>query len=150
MRVVLQRVAAAGVTIAGEPIAAIGNGMLILLGVGPEDTVDDVAWMAGKIARLRIFSDENGRMNLAVTQVGGACLVVSQFTLFAATATGNRPSFTAAAAPAVAIPLYEEFCRQLTHLVGRPVATGRFGADMRVTLVNDGPVTISIDSRRRE
>ena len=150
MRVVLQRVAAAAVAIDGEQTAAIGPGLLILLGVAPEDTSDDAAWMAGKIARLRIFSDDAGRMNRAVTEVGGACLVVSQFTLFAATATGNRPSFTAAAAPAVAIPRYEEFCRQLTQLVGRPVATGRFGADMRVSLVNDGPVTICIDSRRRE
>ena len=125
MRVVLQRVSAAAVSIAGEQTAAIGPGLLILLGVAPEDTVGDVGWLAGKIARLRIFSDAAGRMNLAVTDVGGGCLVVSQFTVFAATATGNRPSFTAAAAPTVAIPLYEEFCRQLAQLIGQPVATGR-------------------------
>jgi D-aminoacyl-tRNA deacylase len=150
MRVVLQRVASAAVTIAGEQVGAIGPGLLIFLGVAPDDTCDDVAWLAGKIARLRIFVDESGRMNRSVTDVAGGCLVVSQFTLFATTATGNRPSFTSAAAPQCAIPLYEGLCQELTALIGRPVATGRFGADMQVALVNDGPVTIAIDSQRRE
>jgi D-tyrosyl-tRNA(Tyr) deacylase len=137
MRAVLQRVSSAAVTIAGQQVGGIDSGLLVLLGVGPSDTQDDVAWLAGKIARLRIFVDDAGRMNRSVMDIGGGCLVVSQFTLYAATATGNRPSFTQAAAPERAVPLYEAFCQQLSALLGRPVATGRFGADMQVSLVND-------------
>lgn len=150
MRAVLQRVSEASVTIGGTVRGAIGPGLLILIGVDPLDGPEDVAWMAGKIARMRIFPDEAGRMNRSVVETGGGCLVVSQFTLFAQTAAGNRPSFTAAAKPEIAVPLYAAFCARLATETGTPVATGEFGADMRVALVNDGPVTIGIDSRRRE
>ena len=149
MRAVLQRVSSASVMIAGESVGSIDRGLLILLGVAPEDGPDDVAWLAGKIARMRIFPDAAGKMNLAVSEIGGGCLVVSQFTLFAAVAAGNRPAFIAAAKPEVAIPLYESFLAQLAAASGVPVACGRFGADMQVALVNDGPVTIWIDSRQR-
>jgi D-aminoacyl-tRNA deacylase len=150
VRAVLQRVSSAAVAIADQQVGRIDSGLLVLVGVGPSDTSDDVTWLAGKIARLRIFADDAGRMNRSVSDSGGGCLVVSQFTLYAATASGNRPSFTSAAAPAQAIPLYEAFCQQLSSMVGRPVATGRFGADMQVSLVNDGPVTICLDSRRAD
>jgi D-tyrosyl-tRNA(Tyr) deacylase len=149
MRALLQRVASAQVTIAGERVAEIGRGLLILLGVGPDDGPEDVVWLSGKIARMRIFPDSGGKMNLAVREVGGGCLVVSQFTLFADVATGNRPAFTGAARPEVAIPLYEDFLAQLATDTGSPVPCGRFGADMQVALVNDGPVTLLIDSRQR-
>ncbi len=150
MRAVVQRVSEASVRIAGEVRARIGPGLLILLGIEPADTAEDIAWLSGKIARLRIFSDPQGRMNLSVQDVGGEALVVSQFTLFASTRKGNRPSFTDAARPEVAIPLYEAFVRRLAADLGRPVATGEFGADMQVALVNDGPVTIWFDTQRRE
>ena len=150
MRAVLQRVSQASVAIAGEIRSAIGPGLLVLIGVDPADDAGDAAWLAGKIARLRIFPDDAGRMNRSVVEAGGGCLVVSQFTLFAQTAAGNRPSFTAAAKPELAVPLYQAFCARLAVETGAPVATGEFGVDMRVALVNDGPVTIWIDSRRRE
>ena len=150
MRAVIQRVSHASVTIEGTLKSAIQQGFLILLGVCDEDTPEDVDWLVRKIASLRVFDDENHVMNRSIQDLDGNALVVSQFTLYAATAVGNRPSFTLAAAPRLAAPLYEEFCRQLSTLVGQPVATGCFGADMQVTLVNDGPVTISLDSQRRE
>ena len=150
MRAVLQRVSEASVAIDGSIRGAIGPGLLILVGIDPADAPDDVVWLAGKVARMRIFPDDAGRMNRSVVEAGGGCLVVSQFTLFAQTATGNRPSFTAAAKPELAVAFYEAFCARLAVDTGAPVATGEFAADMRVSLVNDGPVTICIDSRRRE
>lgn len=150
MRVVLQRVSQARVTVAGEITGEIGRGLLVLLGVGPQDTADDAQWLAGKIVSLRIFEDDEGRMNRSVAEAGGGILVVSQFTLFASTRKGTRPSFNDAARPDLAIPLYEAFNRFTGLALGRPVATGRFGAAMEVALVNDGPVTIVIDSRTRE
>jgi D-tyrosyl-tRNA(Tyr) deacylase len=150
MRAVVQRVSRASVSIRGAVRAAIGPGLLILLGIEPADTGEDIVWLSGKLARLRIFSDAAGLMNCSVVDIGGEALVVSQFTLFASTKKGNRPSFTDAARPDVAIPLYEAFVRQLEADLGRPVATGEFGADMQVSLVNDGPVTIWFDTKRRE
>jgi len=150
MRAVVQRVSQASVRIGGAVRASIGPGLLILLGVEPADTAEDIAWLSGKLARLRIFSDEQGLMNRSVCDIGGEALVVSQFTLYASTKKGNRPSFTEAARPDVAIPLYEAFVRRLEADLGRPVATGEFGADMQVALVNDGPVTIWFDTKRRE
>jgi len=150
MRAVIQRVSTASVTITGNEHAAIGQGLMVLLGVGPDDNQDDVVWLAGKIARLRIFADETGKMNRSVADINGECLVVSQFTLFAATEKGNRPAFTGAASPTIAIPLYEAFVAALARDSNRPVKTGEFGADMQVSLTNDGPVTIVIDSQRRE
>lgn len=150
MRVVLQRVSSASVTIAGETVAAIKQGLLILLGVEDADTTEDTEWLTAKIAKLRIFNDAEGVMNLSVTDVEGEVIVVSQFTLHAATKKGNRPSYIKAARPEVAIPLYEAFVDQLGQLINKPVQTGRFGADMQVALVNDGPVTILIDSKNRE
>lgn len=149
MRAVVQRVARAGVHVAGESIAAIGPGLLILLGVGPDDGVEDIAWLAGKIARLRIFADDAGKMNRSVVEVGGGLIVVSQFTLYADTSRGNRPAFTASAPPQVAEPLYHAFVDRLAADTGLTVGTGRFGADMAVDLVNDGPVTIILDSGLR-
>jgi D-tyrosyl-tRNA(Tyr) deacylase len=150
MRAVIQRVARAGVAIGGVQRAAIGHGLLVLLAAEEADGEEDLAWLAGKVARLRIFADPAGKMNLALGEVAGEALVVSQFTLFASTVSGNRPSFLRAARPERAIPLYEGFVRRLTQELDRPVATGEFGADMQVSLVNDGPVTIVIDSRARE
>lgn len=150
MRAVVQRTASARVTVAGETKGSIGAGLLILLGVAHDDTPDDVAWLATKIATLRIFPDAEGRMNLSVRDAGGDVLVVSQFTLIASTRKGSRPSFHEAARPAVAVPLYEEFIRAISTHVGRAAHTGEFGADMDVALVNDGPVTLVIDSRLRE
>jgi D-tyrosyl-tRNA(Tyr) deacylase len=150
MRIVAQRVGEASVAVAGETIASIGRGLVLLAGVGPEDTQEDALWLAGKLARMRIFPDTEGKMNLSVADVGGEVLVISQFTLFAETAKGNRPSFTGAAAPALAVPLYEFLAASLAQELGRPVATGRFGAQMAVSLRNDGPVTIVMDSKRRE
>ncbi len=150
MRAVVQRVSRASVRIGGAVRAAIGPGLLVLLGVEAADTEEDVAWFSGKLARLRIFSDAQGLMNRSVQEVGGEILVVSQFTLFASTRKGNRPSFANAARPETAIPLYEAFVRRLEADSGRPVATGEFGADMQVELVNDGPVTIWFDTKRRE
>jgi len=150
MRAVIQRVARASVSIAGAEHAAIGPGLLVLLGVEQGDTETDVAWLSGKIARLRVFPDDLGRMNRSVSEAGGALLVVSQFTLLASTARGNRPSFTRSAPPEAAVPLYQALVRQLSAEAGRPVATGEFGAAMEVALVNAGPVTLVIDSRQRE
>ena len=149
MRVVIQRVREASVTIDGKVRSAIGQGLLVLLGVGPDDGQEDLDWLVRKVAWLRIFDDEAGVMNRSVVEVGGEALVVSQFTLMASTRKGNRPSYTGAAGHSIAIPLYEAFCQLLSREIGRPVGTGEFGADMKVSLVNDGPVTICIDSRNR-
>ena len=150
MRAVIQRVLEASVEIDGRIISRIGGGLLVLLGVEHGDTADDVAWLSGKVARLRIFSDPDGKMNQSVTEADGEIIVVSQFTLHASTKKGNRPSFLKSAAPTISEPLYEEFCTALEHETAKPVGRGIFGADMKVTLVNDGPVTILIDSRARE
>ena len=146
MRAVLQRVSRAAVAIDGETIAAIERGLLVLLGVAPTDTADNVRWLAEKTASLRIFNDEAGKMNLSVADVGGAMLVVSQFTLYGDCRKGRRPSFLDAAPPDIAVPLYEAFVNALRSL-GLPVRTGRFGAMMQVELVNDGPVTLILDTR---
>jgi D-tyrosyl-tRNA(Tyr) deacylase len=150
MRAVIQRVERADVTIDGESVAAIGAGLAVLLGVETGDGAADAEWLAEKIVRMRIFADDEGRMNRSVQEVGGGVLVVSQFTLHASTQKGNRPSFLAAARPEEAVPLYERFLAAVEAALGRPVPRGVFGADMRVSLVNDGPVTILVDSRRRE
>ena len=147
MRVVIQRVSTASVTIHGEMKSAIGAGFMILLGIETEDTKDDAEWLCYKIAQLRIFNDENGLMNKDIKDVNGDILVVSQFTLHAAYKKGNRPSFIKAARPEQAIPLYEYFIATLSEKLGKPVATGTFGADMKVALVNDGPVTIVMDTK---
>lgn len=150
MRVVLQRVSSASVTIEGAVKSAIGWGLLVLLGIEHDDGREDAEWLCKKIAALRIFSDEAGLMNRSVQDIGGEILVISQFTLHASTKKGNRPSFIRAARPETAIPLYEAFVEILAHESGRPVYTGAFGADMKVALVNDGPVTICMDSRAKE
>ena len=150
MRCVVQRVASAAVAIAGVEHARIGRGLLILLGVGQGDADEDAEWLAAKLARLRIFPDDAGLMNRSVVDIDGAVLAISQFTLFASTAKGNRPSYLDAARPELAEPLYRAFVAKLAVAAGRPVATGVFAADMRVELINDGPVTIVIDSRARE
>ncbi len=150
MRALLQRVTQASVTIAGTETARIGAGFLVLLGIEEADGPEDCAWLVGKIAKLRIFADEAGAMNLSLADAGGRVLVVSQFTLHASTKKGNRPSFIRAARPEQAVPLYERFVGELEQALGQPVATGEFGADMQVALVNDGPVTIWIDSKARE
>lgn len=150
MRVVLQRVSEASVTIDGSVAGKIGVGLLILLGIEDADEQADGEWLAGKIARMRIFGDEAGLMNRSVKDVGGDCLVISQFTLHASTKKGNRPSFIKAARPEKAIPLYEGFVADLERETGRKVETGEFGAEMAVALINDGPVTITMDSRGRE
>lgn len=150
MRILLQRVTRASVTIDEEIFGKIGPGLLILLGIEEADGQEDIDWLCGKVSRLRIFSDEAGKMNLSVTDIDGGLLVVSQFTLFASTKKGNRPGFTKSAKPDVAIPLYEQFVKTLSFTAGRPVATGEFGADMQVELVNDGPVTIWMDSKNKE
>lgn len=150
MRVVIQRVKSASVTIENEIHSEIGKGLLILLGIEEADTSEDISWLVGKIAKLRIFSDENEAMNLSVQDVDGECLVVSQFTLHAMTKKGNRPSFIKAARPDKAIPLYEAFVAALERETDKTVKTGSFGAMMDVELINDGPVTIFIDSKSRE
>ncbi|SRR6266404_138149 len=150
MRAVIQRVTEAKVSIGGAIRGAIGNGLLVLLAVEETDGDDDVEWLSGKIVRLRIFADETGVMNRSAQEVPGDILVVSQFTLFASTKKGNRPSYSRSARPEVAIPIYERFIARITALLGRPIQTGEFGADMVVSLVNDGPVTIIIDSKARE
>ncbi|QIF05086.1 D-aminoacyl-tRNA deacylase [Roseimicrobium sp. ORNL1] len=150
MRALIQRVSTAEVHIESEPAARIDAGLLILLGIEEADQDEDIEWLAGKLARLRIFSDAEGKMNASVTEIGGDALVVSQFTLHANTRKGNRPSFIRAARPEVAIPLYEKFLARLEGEMGRPVARGVFGADMKVSLVNDGPVTIWMDTKARE
>jgi D-tyrosyl-tRNA(Tyr) deacylase len=149
MRVVIQRVSSSSVTIGGEVVAAIDYGMTVLVGFEEADTQEDIDWMCRKIAALRIFDDENGVMNLSVTDTGGEVLVVSQFTLFASTKKGNRPSYIFAAKPETAIPLYEKFKKTLSECVGKEIQCGEFGAEMEVALVNDGPVTIFIDSKNK-
>ena len=150
MRVLIQRVREANVTIDGHVSGRIAQGLLILLGIEEADTQEDIDWLCKKITGMRIFSDEAGKMNLSVIDVDGGLLVVSQFTLFASTKKGNRPGFTRSAKPPVAIPLYETFVSTLAQTAERIVATGQFGADMQVALVNDGPVTIWVDSKDRE
>lgn len=149
MRIVIQRVLSASVTIDGAVKSAIGPGMLILLGIGHEDDDSDIEYLVKKVSGLRIFDDEAGVMNLSVQDVGGEVIVVSQFTLMAHTRKGNRPSYIDAAGHEKAIPLYEAFCSRLSEALGKPVGTGVFGADMKVALVNDGPVTICMDSKNR-
>jgi D-tyrosyl-tRNA(Tyr) deacylase len=150
MRALVQRVSSAEVHIDGESAARIGVGLLVLLGIEEADEEEDIEWLAGKLARLRIFADAGGKMNASVMEVGGEALVVSQFTLHASTKKGNRPSFIRAARPEVAIPLYEKFLARLESEIGRPVGRGVFGADMKVSLTNDGPVTIWMDTKARE
>lgn len=150
MRTVIQRVSEASVSIDGKIKSSIGWGLLVLVGIEETDTVADSDWLAGKIVGLRIFDDENGVMNLSVAEIAGEILVVSQFTLHALTKKGNRPSYIRAARPETAIPLYEHFCSALSEKFGKTVQTGIFAADMKVALVNDGPVTIIIDSKNRE
>lgn len=150
MRAVIQRVSTASVTIGGNTVAQIQQGLLILLGIEDGDSNADIGWLAAKIAKLRIFGDAGGLMNLSVEDVNGEAIVVSQFTLHAATKKGNRPSYIRAARPETAIPLYEAFITQLEKELGKEVQTGEFGADMKVALVNDGPVTIIIDTKNKE
>ena len=150
MRLLIQRVSKASVSVGGAPCASIGRGVLVLVGVGHDDGEEDIDYLARKLVQLRIFDDDEGVMNLDLRQAGGEALVVSQFTLMASTRKGNRPSYIAAAPGEVSRPLYERFAARVGELLGRKVSTGIFGADMRVALVNDGPVTIWIDSRNRE
>ena len=150
MRIVAQRVSRASVTIDGEVKSSIGQGMMLLIGIEEADTVEDVEWLCAKLAKMRIFSDANDAMNLDINQIEGSFLVVSQFTLHAMTKKGNRPSFIRAARPEQAIPLYELFVKRLHEVSGRNVLTGEFGAMMAVELINDGPVTIIIDSKNKE
>ncbi len=150
MRLVIQRVSRASVTVGGVLKSEIGKGMMILLGVEDADNEDDVEWLCQKVTKLRIFEDDGNAMNLDISQVGGEFLVVSQFTLHAMTKKGNRPSFIRAARPEHAVPLYELFLKRLAEISGLPVKCGEFGADMQVELINDGPVTILIDSKNRE
>lgn len=150
MRAVVQRVAQASVTVAGRITGSIQTGLLVLLAVEEADSAEDIEWLSGKLVRLRIFNDDGGVMNRSVQKTGGDILLVSQFTLFASTKKGNRPSYLRSARPEIAVPLYEQFLARLTQDLGKPVATGEFGAHMDVSLVNDGPVTIIIDSKSRE
>lgn len=150
MRIVIQRVAKASVTIRGEEKSRIGHGMLILLGITSQDGNEDIDWLCRKIINLRIFDDESGIMNKNILDAGGDILVVSQFTLMASYKKGNRPSYIHAAGPDTAIPLYHQFCTSLSTFLGHPVSTGEFGADMKVELLNDGPVTICMDTKNKE
>ena len=150
MRAVIQRVSEASVTIDNALRGAVQQGLLVLLAVEEADTSEDIEWLSGKIVRLRIFNDADGVMNRSVTETNGDILLISQFTLFASTKKGNRPSYMRSARPEVAIPLYEKFAARLAQDLGKPIQTGEFGADMRVRLVNDGPVTIIIDSKAQE
>lgn len=150
MKAILQRVSEASVTIEGDKVAAIEAGLLILIGIENADTQEDIDWLSAKIVKLRIFSDEDGLMNRAIEDVNGDIIVVSQFTLHAATKKGNRPSYIRAAKPDIAIPLYESFVKQMEKDLGKKIQTGVFGADMKVALVNDGPVTIIIDTKNKE
>jgi D-tyrosyl-tRNA(Tyr) deacylase len=150
MRALVQRVTEASVTVGCRVTGAIGAGLLVLAGVGETDTADDRDWLARKIVQMRIFDDDAGAMNLSIAQTGGGILAVSQFTLYASTRKGNRPSWSSAAPPLIAQPAFEAFVASLAHALGRPVAAGTFGAHMEVALVNDGPVTIWLDSRIRE
>lgn len=150
MRTVIQRVGHASVTINGTCKSSIGQGMLVLVGIEDADNLDDIDWLCRKIAHLRIFDDEQGVMNQSILDIGGEILVVSQFTLHASTKKGNRPSYINAAKPDIAIPLYNTFCNELSIATGKEVKTGQFGADMKVDLLNDGPVTILIDTKNKE
>lgn len=150
MRVVIQRVSHASVTIEGRVKSDIKEGFMILLGIGEDDKQEDIDWLCKKIASLRVFDDENGVMNKSITDVNGDILVVSQFTLMASTKKGNRPSYIKAAKPDISIPLYEQFCKDLSLAIGKPVSTGEFGADMKVELLNNGPVTICMDTKNKE
>ena len=150
MIAVIQRVSSASVTINGLVKSSINAGLLVLLGITHEDNIEDIEWLVSKIAQMRIFSDVEGKMNLSVIEIGGEILVVSQFTLFASTKKGNRPSFTDAARPEIAIPLYLKFLEDLQKIVRKEIFSGEFGADMKVDLLNDGPVTIIIDSKNRK
>ena len=150
MRAVIQRVKGCKVDIAGQTVGSIDSGILVLLGVEAADTAEDIEWLVGKISRLRIFDDENGVMNLDINQVSGRALVVSQFTLYASTKKGNRPSYIRSAPEPISRPMYEQFVARLEQVLGTKVETGQFGADMQVSLVNDGPVTICIDTKNKE
>lgn len=150
MRAVIQRVTESAVAIENKEHARIGNGFLILLGIEDDDGAEDIEWLCGKIARLRVFDDENGVMNLPITELQGEILLISQFTLHASTKKGNRPSYIKAAKPETAIPLYENFARELSEQTGTQVKTGVFGAMMQISLINDGPVTIIIDTKNKE
>ena len=150
MRAVIQRVSEASVTIDGQVRGAIQKGLVVLLAVEEADTPEDIEWLSGKIVRLRVFDDAQGVMNLSLQEANGDILLVSQFTLFASTKKGNRPSYSRAARPEIAVPLYDASMRKLSADLGKPVQTGAFGADMKVALVNDGPVTIIMDSKNRE
>lgn len=150
MRVLIQRVKEASVTVDGKVISLIDNGLLLFVGVADDDTRDDILWLTKKIANIRLFDDENGVMNLSVMDTGGDILAVSQFTLMASTKKGNRPSYIKAAKPEISVPLYEEFCSEMELAVNKPIQRGVFGADMKVRLLNDGPVTIFMDSKNRE
>lgn len=149
MKAVIQRVSKASVTIGESKVASISNGLLILLGVVEEDAQEDIDWLSKKIANLRIFGDDNNVMNKSLVDIKGEAIVVSQFTLHANTKKGNRPSYIKAAKPEIAIPLYESFVKQMESNIGKPIQTGEFGADMKVELINDGPVTIIIDTQNR-
>lgn len=150
MRVLIQRVKEASVTVSGEVISLINNGLLVFVGITEDDNREDILWLTKKIANIRLFDDENGVMNLSVIETGGDILAVSQFTLMASTKKGNRPSYIKAAKPEISIPLYEEFCAEMEIAVNKPIQRGVFGADMKVNLLNDGPVTIFIDSKNKE
>lgn len=150
MRVVVQRVKEARVSIREQVKSSIGEGLLVLLGIEESDSQEDIDWLCRKITELRIFNDENGVMNRSIMEIGGDIIVVSQFTLMASTRKGNRPSYIRAARPDVSIPLYEAFCRHISARLGKPIGTGEFGADMQVSLLNDGPVTICMDTKNKE
>ena len=150
MRVLIKRVKEASVIVDNEVISLIHNGLLVFVGITDEDNREDILWLTKKIANIRLFDDENGVMNLSVMEAGGEILAVSQFTLMASTKKGNRPSYIKAAKPEISVPLYEEFCSEMELAVNKPIQRGVFGADMKVRLLNDGPVTIFIDSKNRE
>ena len=150
MRILIQRVKKASVTIEGELISLINNGLLLFIGITEDDTQEDIQWLTKKVANIRLFDDENGVMNLSVMDIDGEILAVSQFTLMASTKKGNRPSYIKAAKPEISVPLYEQFCTEMELAVNKPIKRGVFGADMKVELLNDGPVTIFIDSKNRE
>ena len=150
MRVIIQRVSSANVAIDNEVTAAINKGFLVLVGIEDSDSIEDIEWISNKIISLRIFNDANGLMNLSIKDINGDLLIVSQFTLHALVKKGNRPSFIKAAKPIIAIPLYEQFVNEIEKLINKKVYTGIFGADMKVSLINDGPVTIFIDSKNKE
>jgi D-tyrosyl-tRNA(Tyr) deacylase len=150
MRIVIQRVSKASVTINGNVVASIGKGLLVLVGITADDSDEDIDYLVKKAVQLRIFDDENGVMNRSVKDIDGEIIVVSQFTLMASTKKGNRPSYIHAAPHSISIPLYNNFCKAMSNALGKPIGTGEFGADMKVELINDGPVTICMDSKNKE